>query len=320
MSAAAAAPASLATVLRVALALLLGAGYLLGLWLLPHEAPAWQPVAFAVALPPAAVALLLAVETAVAEVVDPAAPRAPCARLLRAWAGETWCHLRVFGWRQPFAAGFAEPPLAHDPARPALLLLAGYLCNRAVWRPLLASGRVGHCNVATENLLPVFGPIDRYVEAIDAAIDRLRATTGAARVTLVCHSMGGIAARAYLSRHGDAAIERVITLGSPHHGTIFGKLAHGANARQMARGSAYLAALAAGESAALRRRFVCIASADDTLIVPRASPLLADAEHRLIDGVGHLALTEDERVWELIVAAIDAAPSHAPAAPAAGVG
>jgi pimeloyl-ACP methyl ester carboxylesterase len=304
-------PISLAAILRVGLALQLGAGFLLGLWLLPEGAPVWQAVLIAVALPPVATGALLALETAVAEWVDPGTPRAPLARLTRAWAGETWCHLRVFAWRQPLAAGFPEPPLARDPQRPALLLLAGYVCNRAVWRPLLAGGRLGHCNVATVDLLPVFGPIDHYVETVDAAIERLRAATGAARVTLVCHSMGGIAARAYLRRHGDSAIERVITLGSPHHGTIFGALGFGANARQMARGSAYLAQLAAGESASLRRRFVCIATADDSLIVPRASALLPEAEQHLIDGVGHLALVEDKRAWDRVVAAIAATPAIA---------
>ncbi len=304
VSGAARRPVKLATLLRIALALQLGAGFLLGLWLLPEGAPLWQAALIALALPPAATAAVLALETAVAEWVDPGAPRAPPARLLRACAGETWCHLRAFAWRQPFAAGFPEPALATDPQRPALLLLAGYVCNRAVWQPLLASGRLGQCNVATVDLLPVFGPIDRYAQSIDAAIDRLRAATGATRVTLVCHSMGGIAARDYLRRHGDSAIERVITIGSPHHGTIFGSLGYGANARQMARGSAFLTALAAAEDGPLRRRFVCIASSDDSLVVPRASPLLPDAEHRLVDGVGHLALLEDERVWDLIVAAV----------------
>jgi pimeloyl-ACP methyl ester carboxylesterase len=294
----------LSTLLRIFLAAQLAGGLLLGYWLLPDGAPAWQVVAIAVALPVAGTALVLAIELTVGALVDPRRPRSSPSRVLRVWLGETGCSLRVFTWRQPFAARFPELPLVRDPDRPALLLIAGYVCNRAVWKPLLDSGRLAHCNVATVNIEPVFGSIDHYAAEIDTAIERLRAATGVARVTLVCHSMGGIAARAYLRQHGDSAIDKVITLASPHHGTIFGVLGHGANARQMARGSAYLTTLAGVETIERRRRFVCIATADDNLVVPRSSPLLPDAEQHVIDGVGHLALLEDERAWDLIVAAV----------------
>lgn len=295
---------SLARLLRFALAAQLAAGLLLAQWLLPDAAPVWQHLLVAAALPVAGTAVVLAIELTVGGLVDPRRPRSSIANVVRVWLGETACSLRVFCWRQPFAANFAEPPLVCDPARPALLLIAGYVCNRAVWKPLLDSGRLAHCNVATVNIEPVFGPIDHYAAQIDAAIGRLRTATGAERVTLVCHSMGGIAARAYLRRHGDGRIDKVITLASPHHGTIFGVLGHGANARQMARGSEYLTTLAGAETVEVRRRFVCIATADDNLVVPRSSPLLPDAAHHVIDGVGHLALLEDPRAWDLIVAAL----------------
>lgn len=313
---------STALLLRIVLAAQLALGALLAWALLPAPLH-WLALPLAPLLPVAGTALVLGFEFIVSALIDPqrpaaapGGPRTP-ARALRLWEGETRASLRAFTWRQPFGAGFPEPPLQHDPARPALLLVHGYVCNRAVWRPLLDSGLFAHCNVATVDLAPVFGPIDRYAAQIDAAVARLRAATGAARVTLVGHSMGGLAARTWLRDHGDAAVERVITLGSPHHGTAFGRLGHGANARQMARGSRWLAALAAGESAALRRRFVCIGTADDNLVIPRSSPLLAGAEQHLLDGVGHLALIEDPRAWRLIAAAIgpaDAATHEAAAA------
>jgi pimeloyl-ACP methyl ester carboxylesterase len=295
---------SLSHLLRIFLALQLAGGMLLGLWLLPADAPKVYALGVALALPVAGTGALLAIELAVGAIVDPRRPRASPAHVLRVWLGETSCSLRVFSWRQPFAAGFPEPSLVRDPARPALLLIAGYVCNRAVWKPLIDSGRLAHCNVATVNIEPVFGSIDHYAHEIETALARLRAATGAARVTLVCHSMGGIAARAYLRRHGDSAIEKVITLASPHHGTIFGVLGHGTNARQMARGSEYLTTLAGAETFERRRRFVCIATTDDNLVVPRSSPLLPDAELHVIDGVGHLALLEDPRAWALVAAAV----------------
>jgi triacylglycerol lipase len=262
---------SLANVLRISLAAQLIGGTLLGVWLLPADAPWWQAVMIGVALPVAGTALVLAIELTVGAIVDPRTPRASPLHVLRVWLGETSCSLRVFGWRQPFAANFSEPPLTRDPQRPAVLLIAGYVCNRAVWKPLLESGVLASCNVATVNIEPVFGEIDDYAEQIDAAIGRLREASGAHRVMLVCHSMGGLAARAYLRKHGDDAVERIVTLASPHHGTIFGALGHGRNARQMIRNCEYLTTMAGVEKIERRRRFVCIATADDNLVVPRSS-------------------------------------------------
>ncbi|MCU0952083.1 MAG: alpha/beta fold hydrolase [Burkholderiaceae bacterium] len=295
---------SLATLLRLSLALQLIAGTLLARWLLPDGSSWLAAIAVGVLLPAVGTALVLAIELTVGAIVDPRAPRRSPLHVLRVWLGETACSLRVFGWRQPFEAGFAEPTVVRDAARPAVLLIAGYVCNRAVWRPLLQSGRLSHCNVATVNIEPVFGDIDLYADEVHAAVERLRAASGAPQVTLVGHSMGGLAIRAYLRRHGDAAVARVITLASPHHGTVFGVLGHGANARQMAKGCLYLTTLAGAETVARRQRFVCIATADDNLVVPRTSPLLPDAEHHVIDGVGHLALIEDPRAWALIAQSI----------------
>lgn len=300
---------ALSAFLRISLLVQVVAGTLLARAVLP-ESFGWIAAALVGVLLPAVVtALVLAIELIIGALVDARQARASPLAVARVWFGETLCSLRAFAWRQPFGAAFSEAAITHDPKRPAVLLIAGYVCNRAVWKPLIDSRLLADCNVATVNIEPVFGPIDGYADQIHAAVGRLRAASGAAQAILVCHSMGGIAARAYLRQHGDAAVSRVITLASPHHGTIFGLLGHGANARQMARGSAYLRTLAGVETLARRRRFVCIATADDNLVVPRSSPLLPDAEHHVIDGVGHLALLEDHRAWALIVRAIREAPS-----------
>jgi predicted alpha/beta hydrolase family esterase len=261
----------------------------------------WLAVPLAVLLPYAVTALILGIEFLTGAMLD----RRPGRRLgplaaLRLWWRESCTSFLFFSWKQPFAADFAEPPLVTDPRRPALLLVHGYMCNRAVWEPLLASGRLAGCNVATVNLEPVFGPIEKYAEVLDRAIERLRAATGAPRVTLVCHSMGGLAARAYLHAHGDDAVERVVTIATPHDGTLFGAFGSGHNARQMRKGTAYLRGLIGAEPDGRAARFVCIASVDDNLIIPRASPLLAGSRHLTLEGVGHLALLVDPRLWDLL--------------------
>jgi len=275
------------------------AGALLAWGWLPEPVDPRLVATAAVLAPLGVVGSLLAIEFTVAAVVDPRSPRSSPARVLRLWLREAAVSLRLFLWRQPWRAGFAEPPLARDPHRPALLLIAGFMCNRAAWRPLLDSGRLREFNVATVNLEPILGDIDDYAEVVHRAVETLRAATGAARVVLVGHSMGGLACRTYLRRHGDAHVARVVTLASPHQGTILGRLGHGRNAQQMASGSRFIRQIAADDRGRWAR-FTTVATRDDNLVIPRSSPLLPGSNQVVIDGVGHLALLEDPRAWEII--------------------
>ncbi len=59
---------------------------------------------------------------------------------------------------------------------------------------------------------------------VEPALERLRArggTFGDARVTFVCHSMGGLVARWYVEKEGGREVTRkLITLGTPHRGAL----------------------------------------------------------------------------------------------------
>lgn len=302
----------LATFLRAGLLLQLGLGALVAWWLLPDRAQ-WLALPLALLVPLVGTGLVLAIEFIVGAISDPRKPPLPLGGTIPIWWEETLISTRVFSFTQPFAARFPEPPLVRDPRRPAVLLVHGYMCNRAVWRALLASGRLARCNVATVDLEPIFGPMDHYADVVRDAIDKLRAATGAAEVALVGHSMGGLAIRVYLHKFGDALVRKAITLATPHYGTLFGPLGAGANAKAMAGKSAFMRELEQGLSPRLAAKFVCVATIDDNLIVPRTSPLLAGARHVLLDRVGHLALIEDARAWQVLEAEL-VPPATAPAA------
>ena len=292
----------LARLLRIGAGIELLGAVVIGAALLHWGAPAWVAVLAGAALPLMVHGVPLAIEFATGAAIDrrPVARLGPLA-LGRVWLGETWRSFKVFNIDQAWRAGFPEPAVVHDPLRPAVLFIHGYMCNRATWRPwLFGRGLAQRWNCATVNLEPVFGPVDRYPERIDEAVERLRAASGAARVTLVCHSMGGLAARVYLRRHGDAHVARVVTLATPHHGTVFGRLGHSRNARQMARDSPFVEHLRRDDHGRWSR-FTTVATRDDNLVVPRSSPLLPGAKQVQIDGVAHLALIEDRRAWQVIV-------------------
>jgi len=266
--------------------------------------PVWLALLAGALLPLAIHGVPLAVEFVTGALTD----RRPIARigpftLLRVWWGETWRSFMVFNVDQPWRADFAESPLVPDAQRPAVLFIHGYMCNRAVWRPWLLKGDVPQrWNCATVNLEPPYGSVDDYADGIAQAVAQLRAATGAARVTLVCHSMGGLAARAYLRSRGHDAVARVVTIDTPHHGTLFARLGKGANARQMRRACDYVTNLARSAEPV---EFVCFASQHDNLIVPRDAQVLACTEAIWFERIGHLAMTGSDAVLRRLIEIVE---------------
>src|SRR4051794_14523306 len=120
-------------------------------------------------------------------------------QLLRAWAAEVMVAPRVFLWNQPFRSQ-SEPDrltsLAGD--RRGVLLIHGFFCNRGVWNPWLRRLRGADVPFVAISMEPVFGSITDYMDAIDTAAAKLELATGLAPV-IVGHSMGGLAARAWLA-------------------------------------------------------------------------------------------------------------------------
>jgi len=180
-----------------------------------------------------------------------------------------------------------------------MLLVHGYGCNRGIWwwlRPRLEAA--GHV-VATISLEPPWGGIDGFAEQLHARIEAVCAATGAPRVTLVAHSMGGLVSRAYLARHGDARVARLISIASPHSGSQLARLGLGTCARQMAPGSAWLARLAAQR---VTVPLVCVRTPQDNFVMPQDLQRHPDARDEPLPGVGHLAALCDARVLRLVLA------------------
>ncbi|MCC6072872.1 esterase/lipase family protein [Massilia sp. GCM10020059] len=225
--------------------------------------------------------------------------------------------LRLFG--EEFRASMLQSSWLMPRARPSqrifpgstvppVLLLHGYGCNSGYWKhllPLLDAARISH---ACPDLEPLGGDIDGYVPAVARAVDALCAASGAPRVTILGHSMGGLVARAYVRKHGAARVARIITLGTPHHGTSLANLGLGANARQMRRArrgdtpeSDWLRALAGGEDMATRALVTSIYSHHDNIVAPQTSSHLAGARNIAFGGVGHVALGSNPHILSCIM-------------------
>ncbi len=232
-------------------------------------------------------------------------PRTPVSGWLQAWWREGWLALKVFAWWQPFRSE-AWPDRLDTGAegRAGLVLVHGYLCNRAVWTDWLRYCRAEGRPCMAVTLAPVFGSIDDYASAIEAAVQTMTRVTGRPPV-LVCHSMGGLAVRAWWrvwrlacrrSGHAPPAlgdrVQGVITLGTPHQGTWLARFSHMPNGRQMRLDSDWLRALAEDEPPDERAVIECWSSDCDNVVFPPGVGELPGARCRRLQGVGHLGLIE----------------------------
>ena len=229
---------------------------------------------------------------------DPA-PRARFPQVRRAWWAELGVALRVFCWEQPFRSR-AEPdwlPTAPTGQR-GVVLVHGFLCNRALWRLWFAPLRAaGHAYEAV-NLEPVFGSIDDYAPTIEAAVQRVEAATGMAPV-LIYHSMGGLAARAWLRVcAGELRVQQVITLGTPHRGTWAGRFSRAVNGRQMALDGDWVGNLSGAEPPGRAALFTCWYSNCDNIVFPTSTATLRGADNRLITGVAHVEMARRPEVLQ----------------------
>jgi triacylglycerol esterase/lipase EstA (alpha/beta hydrolase family) len=167
--------------------------------------------------------------------------------LVPAWWTECVVAAQVFYWRQPFRS-LALPDYMPANGRRGVVFVHGLVCNRGLWTPWLKACRTKGIGFVAVNLEPVFGSIDGYVATVEAAVQRVTEDTGMPPV-LVCHSMGGLAARAWLRAAGDdARVHRIVTIGSPHHGTRLAQFSHISNGAQMRLASGWLNRLASREA------------------------------------------------------------------------
>ena len=244
-------------------------------------------------------ALILALEFALAARINrtDSVPHPSFTQRLNAWWQEASLTPTIFLWRQPFRWRDLPDNTVGDTRSPgaAVVLVHGFVCNRGFWAPWMQALRNANQPYTSVNLEPVFGSIDAGIGAIEGAVARAE-QLGAVPPVVICHSMGGLAARAWLaSAPGNLKrVSRVITIGSPHHGTWLARWSRVTNGRQMRQHSDWLRALAAKEASMhgdlAYAKFVCWYSNADHIVIPASTATLPGADNRHVPGMAHVAL------------------------------
>ena len=152
-------------------------------------------------------------------------------------------------------------------------------------------------------------------DAVDAALAR----TGAPSVDVVGYSAGGVVARLWAADGGAEQARRILTLGSPHHGTTVADLAASLApdqcpeaCRQLTTGSDLLRRLNAGDETPAGPTWVSLWTDVDTTVTPPDSAALDGALELTVQSVcadsqvAHGQLPSDPLVQGMVIAELAA--------------
>jgi hypothetical protein len=201
---------------------------------------------------------------------------------------------------------FAADPLA---ARIPVVLVHGLVDNRSVFSVMRRSlRRRGFAHVCTWNYSPLLHDVAQGAADLGAHIERVCEQTGYDRVHVVGHSLGGLIARYYVQRHGGGRrVESLVTLGTPHEGSVLAHVLPTPLVRQLRPGSRVFQELAE-PAPGCQTRITAIYSDLDQVVLPTRSgrcdhPDL-QARNLLIRGIGHMSLPRHGGVVDEVAATL----------------
>lgn len=182
-----------------------------------------------------------------------------------------------------------------------IVLVHGIFDNRSIFT-LLRRGlhRRGFGSTYALNYSALTDDIRAVSARLGTLIDQVCEETGHDRVHVIGHSLGGLIGRYLVQRlGGDRRVHTLVTLGTPHGGTLPAHVVPLELARQMRVDSDLIAELAE-PARGCRTRFLALWSDIDQLVIPQPNARIDHPDLRarnvLVRGVGHLSLPVDGRV------------------------
>jgi triacylglycerol lipase len=134
---------------------------------------------------------------------------------------------------------------------------------------------------------------------VNTKVDQIRAATGAAKVDIISHSMGGLNTRYYLKNLGGAAeVDEWVSLGGPNHGTQTAYACFwNTSCFEMQPGSSFLNNLNATDETPGAVNYGTWWSPCDNVINPDSSVSLIGATNTQTACLGHSDLYSDLTVY-----------------------
>lgn len=220
-------------------------------------------------------------------------------------------------------------PVRQSPPGP-VLLVPGYGGSTSALDVLAASLREAGRDVTVVSLAgDGTGDLRDQAEVLDEAVQSTLSRTGAASVDVVGFSAGGVIAREWVANSGGGNFaRRVVTLGSPQHGTDVATLAAAVTPNscptacvQLKPDSDLLRSLNAGDETPVGPAWVSMWSTSDQLVVPPESAALEGGVNFSVQSVcGPAAIEHGDlpRTPSVIALTMFALADAVPGTPTAG--
>jgi triacylglycerol lipase len=205
--------------------------------------------------------------------------------------------LAVLGAAAAVAIGLAVVPatVANAATSTPVIFVHGYTGNASNWTTALSVFRAGgfsrlytyDYNWAGSNVISAQGLASR--------VNQVKAQTGASKVAIVNHSMGGLVTRYYVENLGGAAnVSHVASIAGANHGTTFaGACLINISCVEMYPGSLFILGLAAGDETPGSARYRTWYSACDGIIIPYTSTRLDGATNTNVACQTHIGFLTD---------------------------
>ncbi|KAB7849980.1 esterase/lipase family protein [Streptomyces mobaraensis] len=195
-------------------------------------------------------------------------------------------------------AGGAATAAGQAAHRAPVVFVHGYLGSDPAWAPAKAAF-LAHGYRSDELFSFVYDyntSNETSARGLAAFVEKVKKDTGAPKVDIVNHSMGGMVSMWYLKELGGASsVGHLASLAGAHHGTDVAALCTvmSPSCEEMRPGSAFLTRLASGDETPGDTRYRTWYSPCDGVINPYLSTRLKGAENTLVPCLNHVAFLTD---------------------------
>jgi hypothetical protein len=219
--------------------------------------------------------------------------------------------LEIIWWAcaHMFQNGLREPP-GEKTGPPVICVHGFHMTGSCMWgirRRLENRGRP----TRSVFLGSPYQSAEVYAKPLARVMRDLRSQFNDQGFDIVAHSMGGLITRKVLADDPELATSarRIVTLGSPHHGTgLLSWIRFGPVYRMMSLDSPFIKALPDLRTSAPGAEVTTVATEQDLIVYPVSTCFLPGSRQVTLKGLGHLGLLTDPEALDVIVEALAPVP------------
>jgi triacylglycerol lipase len=194
------------------------------------------------------------------------------------------------------ALGVPGTAAAHDP----ILFVHGWNSSSSTWNTMVSRFQADGWTASELNNWSYDWHQSNATtaSAIKTKVDGILAATGATKVDIISHSMGGLSSRYFIKNLGGGAeVDDWVSLGGPNHGTDTANFCFDSSCVEMRQNSTFLKSLNSGDETPGTVNYGTWWSPCDEVINPDSSVALTGAANTETACMSHSSLHEDANVY-----------------------